>query len=350
LEFLSYFFIFLILLSLLDLFKFQEILKKIVFFFVGFLMIFISSLRYGDKDYLNYIKYYEWINPINDFNYYELKNVEIGYVILNSVYKYFNLDYVYIFVTISFLSIGLFLNYFKDFKYKFSSLLVYFSHLYLLRDLMQIRAGLTANILLYSYRFILERRLNSFFIVVILASLFHYAALIFIPFYFIYPWLIKGRRMLYVLISGFILGFVLNQDVLRTVFYKLGIDRINIYMSYGNNEFKELGLLNPVLIKNSLLFLMVYLRKDLLIEKIKNINVYFISIGIAAFWLSAFNNYSLFAGRTATFFSSIEIVLLPTVFYIFPSKLLCWIIIVLYSIIAFIPKFEIFKELGFYFL
>jgi hypothetical protein len=156
--------------------------------------------------------------------------------------------------------------------------------------------------------------------------------------------------MLYILLSGFVLGFILNQELLRAIFYKLGIDRINVYLSYGNQEFKELGLLNPVLIKNSMLFFMVYLKRDFLIQKIKKIDVYFISIGIASFWLSTFNNYSLFAGRTATFFSSIEIILLPAIFYIIPSKFICWIIIVLFSIIAFIPKFEILNEIGFYFL
>jgi hypothetical protein len=350
LEFLTCFFVFLVLLSLLDLFKIQEIIKKIIFYIVGFAMFIIAGFRYGDKDYLNYIKYYEWINPINDFNYYELKNVEIGHVLLNSIYKYFNLDFIYVFLTISFLSLGLFLNYFKNYKYKFSGLLIYFSHLYLLRDLMQIRAGLTANILLYSYRYILERKFYSFITIVFFASLFHYAALIFIPFYFLFPWLIQKNKMIYILLSGFIFGLILNQDLLRTVFYKLGIDRINIYLSYGNSEFKELGLLNPVLIKNTLLFFMVYWKRDMLFEKIKKIDVYFISIGIASFWLSTFNNYSLFAGRTATFFSSIEIVLLPCIFYIIPSKFVCWIIIVMFSIIAFLPKFEIFKELGFYFL
>jgi hypothetical protein len=337
-------------LSILDLFKFQEIIKKIIFFIIGFLMFFIASFRYGDRDYINYIKYYEWINPINEFNYHELQNVEFGYVLLNSIYKYFNLDYIFIFITISFLSLGLFLNYIKDYKYKFSALLIYFSHLYLLRDLMQIRAGLSANILLYSYRYIQDRKFTPFITIIFFASLFHYAALIFIPFYFLFPWLIQKNRMLYILLSGFVLGFILNQELLRAIFYKLGIDRINVYLSYGNQEFKELGLLNPVLIKNSMLFFMVYLKRDFLIQKIKKIDVYFISIGIASFWLSTFNNYSLFAGRTATFFSSIEIILLPAIFYIIPSKFICWIIIVLFSIIAFIPKFEILNEIGFYFL
>jgi hypothetical protein len=350
LEFLAYFFIVLILSSVIDLFRIQDIIKKIIFYFLGFAMIIFASFRYGDRDYLNYIRYYEWINPINNFNYYELKNVEIGYLLLNSIYKYFNLNYIFLFATISLFSIGLFINYFKDYKYRFSALLIYFSHLYLLRDLMQIRAGLAANILLYSYRFILNRKFYPFISIVFLASLFHYAALIFIPFYYLYPWLVKNYRISYILLGSFILGFLLNQDVLRFIFYKLGIERINVYLTYGSEEFKELGLLNPVLIKNGLLFFMIYLKKDILIEKIDRINVFLVSIGIATAWLATFNNYSLFAGRTATFFSTIEAILLPCVYFIFPSKMFCWLIILIFSIIAFVPKFEIFKGLSFYFL
>lgn len=349
-EFLAYFFIVLILSTLIDLVRIQEIIKKIIFFSLGFAMVVFASFRYGDRDYLNYIRYYEWINPINIFNYNELKNVEIGYLLLNSIYKYFDLNYIFLFATISVFSIGLFITYFKDYKYRFSALLIYFSHLYLLRDLMQIRAGLAANILLYSYRYILNRKFYPFITIVLLASLFHYAAFIFIPFYYLYPWLIKNYRILYILLGSFILGFLLNQDVLRAIFYKLGIDRINIYLSYGNEEFKELGLLNPVLIKNGLLFFMIYLKKDILIEKISQINVFLVSIGIASIWLATFNNYSLFAGRTATFFSTIEAILLPCLYYIFPSKMFCWLIILVFSIIAFVPKFEILNGLSFYFL
>jgi len=347
-----YFFIFLILLTLLDFIKIQSIHKKLILFLVICSLSIIAGLRFGDKDYLNYIKYYEWVKPLNSFDFSELKNVEIGYLLLNSTYKFFGFNYKYVFLTISFLSLFLFFIHVKNYKYRFSALLIYFSHLYLLRDLIQIRAGLAANILLFSLNYLEKRNLMKFLFIVFLASLFHYSALFFILLYMLHPYFNTSKKIIYLIVFGFFIGSILTQETLKLFFLKIGIQRINIYLSDHNDQFQVLGLLNPVLIKNALVVIVMIYFKDKIIEKIKlpYFNLYIFSLSFASFWLATFNSYSLFASRIATFYSSVDMFLIPLIGISFKNRFYAWFITILFSIIAFSAKFEIFKELGFYFL
>jgi len=349
---LSFVFILLILVSIFDFIKIDVGYKILIFIGYAILLSCLAAFRYGDRDYGSYLDIYEQLGTF--FSPRDTSDVhgEPGYILLNIFCKSFGLGSIGVFIIMAFTSVGLSLNFFrKNTKYFFVALLIYFSHVFILRDMLQIRSGLAASISLYSLVYVQRRQIFKFGLIICLAISFHYAAAIMCLIYIIYPFTVgKPKRILYLICSGYILGILISATVLTFFFTEVWVvPGVSLYIN-DSEYFKPLGLLNPVLVKSLVFFLLVYYFKDELATKNELFEVFLLSAGLSIFWLAAFNQFALFAGRLATFFSNSELILIPSLFYTRLNKPALWGVIIIYCIIMFIPKFEVFDELNFYFL
>ncbi|RZL69173.1 MAG: EpsG family protein [Pedobacter sp.] len=342
----------LVFISFMDVARVSNVTKFIVFVAIGALLVFLASFRFGDRDYLNYLDIYNGVNALFESRTVETVHGEPGYLLLNRICKTLGIGSIGVFFIMALSSVTLSLAYFrKHTDFFLIALLIYFSHVFLLRDMLQIRSGLAASISLYSLCYIQQRKLLPFLLIILLASMFHAGAAILFLVYFLFPYLRDNTKRQYFLVGlGFLLGIVLSASLLEYVFIEvIYVPGVSLYT--GDEEyFKSLGLLNPVLLKSASLVILLIYFKDKIQRNVVLFEVFLVSLITSVFWLATFNNFSIFGARLATYLSNVEHLLIPSLFYTNIRKIYLWIIIVCYCAYMFSAKFEAFKDLSFYFL
>ncbi|REA62500.1 hypothetical protein DSL64_09635 [Dyadobacter luteus] len=344
-------FVLLAFVSLCELLPLQKDLKLVIYIIVCILLVFTASTRYGDPDYTNYLKKYykvpDWGNESVILS--PQIRMEPGYMFLSGLSRTIGLKFQAFIAIIAFSSITSCLVFFRRYTpYYFLAVLIYFSHVFILRDMLQIRAGLSIAIAMFALPYIEKRNLARTAMILGFAAMFHFVGLFFFIVYFSYPYLLKTKTQLILLGIGLLIG-----GFLGIAFFKLLQKTINnpILWNYivDSRYSYTLGLLNPVLIKHFVVLAVLIKNKEFFEKHIPHFNVLLVSYVIAAFWLSAFNMFAIFAGRIATLFSNVEHVLIPSILLLKKYRYFAFIMIVAYCCVAFFSKNKDLKQLDFFF-
>ena len=172
------------------------------------------------------------------------------------------------------------------------------------------RFCLACSILLQATDFIIERRFVRFSMIVIVASLFHFSALMFFGLYFLYA-IRPTKRNLFYLTIPFILALVLFYALFNTLI------QINPrYSSYdsGNGEFYQSSVANILILLVNLLFLIFISIKNN--RQVHNLcgrdKLFFLCIFLSVCF-SAMAIKVMMITRFVTMFSMMEIVAVPNV-------------------------------------
>jgi len=243
-------------------------------------------------------------------NYY----MEPGFIFLTSFVKLITDDYHFLFLITSFLAIGINLyHYYKYSPFVMLTIGLYFSHTFLARDMNQIRAGLAAAILLFSIKYIREKNFYKFLFIIILASSFHIAAAVFFITYFIARDYHKTTTYIYLLLIAIVLSYLeLSKFLVENLPDFLGIIKtvlINYYNSVENKNATstfDITNIKQLFIAISLILCFKRLQKTSSYFVIM-FNIYFIGV----FWRIIFSDFGIFAARFATFFTIVEVILVP---------------------------------------
>lgn len=108
------------------------------------------------------------------------------------------------------------------------------------QSLFVVRQHLAMAIVLFSYPFIIEKRFLPFFIVMVLACLFHKTAFIFFPVYFVYHTK-RFKWLAIVMIAGgyIIVGIIVS--LLASFFETVGINDYDMYLSSDGQTNLKMG-------------------------------------------------------------------------------------------------------------
>lgn len=316
--------------------------KLYLFVISGFVLFLFAGLRgsYIDKDYDVYEFFLKSIPSFEFFfsnfsveDYYH----EPTFILIGIISKAITAENSIIFFIFFYSILGVLFKLYAIWKlsdFAYYSLLLYFCNFYFLHEMTQIRVGVASGIVLISLPYILSRDKFKYFGLIILASAFHYSAVLFAPFYFLntkkiniyfYMSLIFGSIFLYTLkIDPFSLLLMTNIDVLK--------ERILLYQEIQTWQKQQLNPLNIPLIVNLLLVLFFLLKADLLGSKSKyfylllKIN----SFALASFYLLA--SIPVFSLRIYDLLGVVNIILIPHILYIIKPKTLVQSILILYSL------------------
>ena len=159
-------------------FKERKVIK-IVIFVLGALSFFVvSAIRYDvGTDYLfryapDYIKMGQGIN---------VPNLEIGYKVLVWLCLFITKDYAIIFVVTSAFIVGLtFYTIYKESPYPALSAIIYFGAGFFFHSLNLMRQYLAVSVLLFSYRYLIDKKYLIFIICAVVACLLHSISLVFV--------------------------------------------------------------------------------------------------------------------------------------------------------------------------
>lgn len=319
---------------------------------VNAVLVTLATTRVGDRDFLNYIDIFNDCPKLFDFSLSTEIHGEPGFLLLCSIIKTIGLNFRVLLFVVSFASVSLALNFFRKYAYfEFVAVVIYFAHVFLLRDMMQIRAGLAASISLYFIPYLYRGKWIQAALIILLASLFHSAVLALLLVLPIYPVYKRNPNLLYyLLMAGLLIGLILDKNLFAYIIERFfNLPSVVIYL-FDEEYFYSLGLLNPVFIKALLISIVCMRYKELLEQRVPYFHLFLLTYVIGCFWLSAFQSFAIVGARVATFFTNAEHILMPALLFLIDYKFIAWMLIVLLSIVAFYPKFEIFKELTYTFL
>lgn len=290
--------------------------RNVVLFCLLFVLALFSGLRGPiDRDYVGYYNYFIAISSNISVN------VEPSFTILSKIIQVFDLEIIFLFVIYSIIGVSLkFISLTKiSNDYIYYSILIYFSHYFLLMEMTQIRAGVAAGFVLLSIIQIEKKNIFLFLIFIISASLFHYSAFIILPLYFLSS--SKVPFIYYILIPiGYFLYFM-KIDVVSVLGY-IHFDFIHLkYVAYKlKAQVEHLNVFNVWQLSRVLFVyvLLIYSNKLLLKNKFAIILLKFYIL--SCFVLVVFSNIPAFAYRVSDLLGIVEIILVPFIFYLFREK------------------------------
>lgn len=335
-------FVFLSFFSIVDSLNGFGRLRVVFFLYSAIVLIFFSGFRalgVGDDDFNYFSKFLdfpnviEWLGGQESYSYNKVL-MEPGYVFLGAVVKVFTLDYIYLFLVVSFFSVGLSsYNYYKYSRYIFLTLTLFFVHTYLYRDMNQIRSAVAAAIGLFTISQIHNRQHIRVYFTLGLAALFHMASVVLVVAYFLSFLNITRKRVIAAYFFALSLGLIGFSQVVYSFLPRVGILEKKIQSYTESEKFTDsISMFDLTNIKNSAILFVLVFFWNRLVRVVAHFQVmvlfYLLAVGIRiAFW-----DLGVLAARTSTFFAIVEVILVPYFVLIFRSKLFVTILILLYSL------------------
>lgn len=281
--------------SILEISNQKKINPKILIGLSWGILVLVAGLRYETgTDWPLYQAILDKVPPISKlFTAEGLKLItlrETGFIILCSVFKQFGLGLQVLFFFVTLFNITLITKSLSHYtKYIVTGLFVYYSVVYLKMEFATIRQAIAASICFFSFRYIQERKMWKYFILIFIAFLFHRSALIMFPLYFLLNIRFSNKVHLAVLFLGCAIMFFhipwFNQSLLFITKFmgKAYYERAVLYTSdeiFGTNRLISVEfLLNIFLVS-----LFLFYRKYLDAKKYGNLFLNLFMMGIITYY------------------------------------------------------------------
>lgn len=304
----------------------ESITTKYLFFIsIALIMILVTGFRNGDyvRDYSIYADIYE--RNSDDIT-------EPAFIFISYILHIISSDNpIYLFVLFATLGVSLkFVAIRQLTELWFLSIVIYCSYLFVLHEMTQIRAGIASAFLLLCIKPIYENDLKRFLLFAFLAFSFHYSAIVFFPLWFLghnpqKKWLSISIPLGYV-------AYFLHLNII----YALPIpgieEKIELYKKIKELDgevWDVINVFNPLILARIMFFYFILWKYDLIISH----NKYFtILIKIYCFSLVSIFMFSVLpvvAFRISELLSSVEIILIPLLFYTIKERIISKIIVII---------------------
>lgn len=282
------------------------------FYFIIIMMMLTAGLAYGlSPDWVAYWNAFEGaaVTGVGELLMLgDAVGMEFGYILLNKLVSSLGLGYASFTVIIAIIALTLkSITIYKYGGYVFMAVLMYFIPIYLFEEHVHVRQGLANAIMIFSVRYIIERKLLKFLICFVIAFLFHKAVVAFLLAY----WIVKIR------LNNLTIGLIVGASILANVVGLSGaIGGLMQYMPFGvaetyndyANELAEGGFLGDVAkictVAAILMFNKIVSEKDELFVYFRNIYLF----GVIIYFF--FGN-GIFAARLPVFFTVYIIFVIP---------------------------------------
>lgn len=263
------------------------------------------------------------------------------FVLLNYGVKLIYNSYSFFIFILFLFSFSLKYSYIKKYSPDvFISLIVYLYTIFLIYDINGLRQGIALGLSMLSLKYIIERKLINFAVIITIACFFHTSAIIFYPFYFLARININNKKVFLTLITIILFAMPLRYFFQNSSFFQIMMetDSFSHYSAYTDGDSYKLNIpIFSVAVFQRLiifiLFLLTYNNIDTSSEiKISLRNGYF--IGITLFLFFSFS--SEMAARLSFYYKSFEIIMIPLIVYSFKNKHKRFAMLVLFVVFAII--------------
>ena len=210
-------------------------------------------------------------------------------------------------------------------------LCAYIARFFMARNLIQIRTGLAYLLIIWGVKYIQEKKIWKYLLLVWIASLLHTSAWIALPLYFLSNWVhINKKIVLLGLGIAFIIGGFIQGPISSFIIDNASDLNVTTYTQSGYiTEAK--GLANPMIYFQCFLLLSYTFLERRIASRTKYYRVirdgYFYSTLI----LISFCSFTALSGRTSTMFATLEFAIIPSLVYLF-NKRNRWLAFILLSV------------------
>ena len=258
--------------------KLKKYQVDILFLLSGFIIIFFSAIRSltVGTDTSSYYEWYQTLfnndSTLSNLILINLNDNEPAFVFINFIFVFFNFNYfialsVYstIFWTISYFSFK------NERKYIYLTIFFFITTGILFFTFNAVRQSLALCLVFYSVKFIFNKKFLPFSFLILLASLFHFSAILLIPIYFV-------NRLNQVTRNTWIVAFVVSLFFPISLLFKPIYWLIDFFPSYGgyliSSRFTEAKLISLGVVYQILLgFLAIFYYP--IVATDKKIKLYF---------------------------------------------------------------------------
>jgi hypothetical protein len=311
----------LLLFSIIGFFKTGSYTKFFASAIAFILLVLFASLQGGGYDYDNYCEIFKGI--LHDDNIFSFNKgtsfyfVEIGYRILVKFASMICGHPTFMFFLTAFSSVFINFYCFKKYSpYIFLTIILYFAHTFLLREMIQIRAGLACAICLYSLIYIEQKKILKFTLCILIATSIHIGAIAFFLAYVFCQMNFSAFKLWVILLIAITIGMYMP---LGALLHWLPNEKM---MIYANSPYatKSLGIFTNITIIKSLFFTvtgLIYYNK--MMKLLPHFRILFQTYFISLLLLLIFNDFFI-TGRIATFFSVTEVIIVPSYLLLFKQN------------------------------
>ena len=321
--------------------------KAQILFLSGILLILFAGFR-SDKvgaDYETYEMLYQSIQSSSDLfanplQFFGNSKLEPSFLIISSFIKaHFNDGIKVLIFLYAILGISLKIKAIqKTSDYKLLSLLIYFSSIFFLHDMNQIRAGVAIGFLLLSIPYIVEKNFKMFFFLLLIAVFFHYSAIIFGLFYFVNNK--KLNQTFYILILIIPIIFcLLKLDVINLLCkFEFGIfsEKIREYSELQKTAHSKINIFNFGILLQIVVSLFFIKNAKKSKNKYAVILTKISCFGVAFFYL--FSSAPVIAFREFELLSCVQIFLIPLSIDLVKPKVFAQLFVVVISLAYFLNQ------------
>ena len=287
--------------------NFIDLERLAAFSMFSFLIIFTSFRIDSGFDFENYKNIFLGISDTH---------VEPLFLFLINIFRYTDSFHSFLFF-IAFLSIYIKLYVFCKLKltYLTFAVLLYYLTIFLNLDMGVLRQGIALSFIGIAFVFYLKSNSKCYFLSVLIASLFHLSAIIFIPFYFVFKLKLNLYFICVLILSSFIINALLSgQLAFISILLSFFGDK---YSAYTNN-LEPIGFTLGFYVKYFLFFIFYFLvsnryiknndiRTSHINEKLLNACLIVFISGLVFF--TCFNSIPIIAARTGGYFKFFELIL-----------------------------------------
>ena len=302
--------------------------QMITVYLYAFLLVIIATLR---PDHMaDYSNYYEAIVNADSF---DAGRFEPAFKVIRLLS--FNIPLVVFFY---YACISVFLRTAQIIKMSpliWGSMLIYTANIFILHDMIQIRAAVSSALLLMALPYLHERNFKKFALVSIIAIMFHYSSIVFFLLWFIKP--NTGQKYLYIglLVLSYmmaVLGITVTQVISYIPFRPIQM----LYYSYSLKVDDFVNVFNTLQLGRCALCVFLWFWVDRIQEKYTMFALLLKIYTVALCTLPLFSDIAAIAVRFNQLLLVVEMVLVPAGFYfMFKQKMVAKCVTALYALLLF---------------
>lgn len=311
--------------------KYNPLFYKKTYWFFILIFFLLSSLRWGNgTDWESYYLFYTYHIGEKDIF---IGNMEPGFTLMTSFNSIFN-NYSIQLASVALLSIIPIALRIRNYSiFPLFSLFIWYCTS--LAGIFSVRQNIAIAIFVFSWKFIEEKRIKEYILLIFIASTFHISSLIVLPIYYFWHKRITLNTNILVIIIfccfSFILGEILSKfmmliggEFIRTKLeVYLGNSDQNFNSAYTIQQVIYRGIINRSFIFFPLLFL---LRKERIINN--RLNAFFNLYTYSFILFLLFTPLSMALGRLCMFTDIVQIFIIPYLFKLKSTRISKFLIII----------------------
>jgi hypothetical protein len=212
--------------------------KKLVllFCFILTIVLLLTALRGAIEG--DYLAYKDIFNSTVNFDNNDL-SIEPLYFEFNKIIQKLGLHFQVVIITMAVISVIPKYLFFYRVSPNFGfTAFIYFCTVYFIFDFIQIRQAVTISLFIFALKYLLERSLIPYVLIILTASLIHYSAVILLPGFYLFQ-LKYNKIFIYILIliCSYINVFEITVPFLETILVQFGLPAISSdkILTYGQS-------------------------------------------------------------------------------------------------------------------